>query len=425
MKKAIAFLFLFLFVFPVFSSQKYIYSEEEYTRFVEQIFVNRLKKFNVEKVKVSSKEQKKDFPGYKTTFKYRLSSVMDFKFILSSGRVLLLSMDLLEPPFHLNDDMKAYADSFLSKYHIKTVKTEYLFQMVNYFEKNPTEIEYIWNLTINAEGVYKYRMGNCFAFTNYFVGLARYVGLKAYYYYVPKIQASYLSRDTLITTSHIVCGIDIGRNKIPFVIDFIPDTKINYENFFKTNRIKKITDLQAAGLFYCNLGAKAMLQRQYNNAELFLLLADGLYPHSPIILNNLGVLYKKMGNYSLALEKFKKALKYARHPQKIVANIIKMKEEIGKKMKGNKSKLAENLRKINKTIERMLEENYYWHLKKANDFMKEKRYKEALSEIEKADKLSPHNQEVYIYFMRLASITGDKNLYEKYKNRLKQVREIQ
>ncbi len=424
MNKVIVFLFLFLFIFPVFSFQKYIYSEDEYRQYVEQIFMERLQKFSVEKVKVSSKE-KKDFPGYKTTFKYRLSSVMNFKFILRSGRVLYLSMDLIEPPFHLTNEMMSYADNFLSKHRIKTVKIEYLHQMVNYFEKTPTKIEYIWNLTINAEGVYKFRMGNCFAFTNYFVGFARYVGLKAYYYYVPKIQSSYLSKDTLITTSHIVCGIDVGRNKIPFIVDFIPDTKIHYENFFKTNTIKKITDLQAAGLFYCNLGAKAMLQRQYDNAELFLLLADGLYPHSPLILNNLGVLYKKMGDYNLALEKFREALKYARHPQKIVANIIKMKEEISRKIKEKGSKLSEDFRKINRTIEKMLEENYYWHLKKASNYMKKKRYKEAMKEIEKADKLSPHNQEVYIYFMRLASITGDKNLYEKYKNKLKIIREIQ
>ncbi len=421
MKSAIIFLFLFFLILPVFSAQKYIYSEDEYRQCVEQIFRERLQKFNVEKVKVSSEEKKKDFPGYKTTFKYRLSSVMDFNFILNSGRVLHLSMDLLEPPFKLNDEMKSYADKFLSMYHIKIVKTEQLLQMVNYFEKTPTEIEYIWNLTINAQGVYKYRMGNCFAFTNYFVGLARYVGLKAYYYYVPKIQASYLSKDTLITTSHIVCGVDVGRNKIPFVIDFIPNTKIHYENFFKTNRIKKITDLQAAGLFYCNLGAKAMLQKQYQNAEIFLLLAEGLYPHSPNILNNLGVLYKKIGKYDSALKKFKEALKYTKHPQKIVANVIKMKEEIKKQIKQGNSKFSEKLQTVDETIDNLLEQNYYWHLKKAANYMEKEIYDKALSEVKRADKLSPDNQEVYIYFLRLASKIGDKKLYEKYSKKIKKI----
>ncbi len=419
MKKVIVVLFSFLLILPVFSAQKYIYSEIEYRQYAEQIFNRRLGKFNLQKMNFHRSKNQTEVVGYNIKYQCKLSSVMDFNFILNSGRVLNLSMDLLEPPFQLNDDMKAYADKFLTKYHLKSVKTEQLVQMTDYFKKNPCDIEYIWNLTINAQGVYKYRMGNCFAFTNYFVGLARYVGLNAYYYYIPELQSSYLKEDTLITTSHIVCGVDVGRNKIPFVIDFIPNTKIQYENFFKTNRIKKITDLQAAGLFYSNLGAKAMLQKQYQNAELFLLLGDGLYPHSPNILNNLGVLYKKIGKYDSAIKQFKEALKYTKHPQKIVTNIIKMKEEIKKQIKQGDSKLSGKLQAIDKTIDKLLEQNYYWHLKKAANYMEKEIYDKALSEIKKADNLSPNNQEVYIYFLKFASKTGDEKMGKKYRAKLR------
>ncbi len=409
MKKGIMSLFItiLLFSFPLFASKKYIFNEFEYRRVVLKLLKTKLKRFENRYFVLNQDVDRNIILGEKNL---EFSIFVELGFTVN-GEKNEVKLDLLKPPYSLSKEMKNYAEFFLKKHKIITAKTENLFAMRDYFYNNPEPIKYIWNLTLDAEDVYRYRKGNCFSITNYFVGLTRYIGLKSYYYYFPYTRTSYISGDVLITTTHIVCGIDIGNRDIPFVIDYLPDVNISYKNLFKLNKIKKISDIEAAALFYSNWGVKMMLLKNYGTAEFLLLFAEGLNPQSANIKNNLGVLYKNMGDFEKAADCFLKAISLTSNFQKIIANLIKIEKNLPEKKRV----------KIEKALKKALENNYYWHLNRAKVYMKQKEFKKAYKELKKADKLSPDNQEVYIYFLKFASKTGDKKLYEKYSKKIKKI----
>jgi len=395
MKKIKLFLLLFfLFVIPVFGSKKYIYSQKEYSDYVLNLLKNDFKDFKSIVLVLHEKN--------KNSYLVKLNFSID-------GKNKKLTIDLLKPPYYLTKEMKAYSDFFLSKYNLVTVKTDYLLFMRNYFFNTPKPITYVWYLTLRGEDVFKYRVGNCFAISNYFIGLTRYVGLKSYYYYFPYTKRNYMSKNVLITASHIVCGVDIGMRDLAFVIDYFPDANIPYETLFRLRRIKKISDLEASGLFYSNLGVKSMMLKEYKKAEFLMLFAEKLFPTSANIKNNLAMLYKRIGNYNKSADYLLKALKYSKNKHYVIGNILRIKNHL------SPSKEKEVMQKISND----LYDNYYWHLLKAKDFFKAKNYKMALKEAKKAEKLAPEDKEIIVFFLRLASATNNEKMFEKYLLKLK------
>ncbi len=396
-------IFIIFFSFPVFSAKKYIYSQREYSNYVLKLLKTKLKRFEN---RIYLFENGRNVQFGKKIGDYA-ACYLEINFTVND-KEQNIKLNLLDPPYKIDRDIKKIADDFSNKKENFSTKTYYLIFIKDYFYNNPEPIDYVWNLTLNASDVFKYRMGNCFAITNYFIAITRYLGFKSYYYYFPYTQSSYISNDVLITTSHIVCGVEVGNRDMPFIIDYLPDANISYRKLFKLKKVKKITDLQASGLFYSNLGVKMMLLKNFGTAEFLLSFAENLYPESANIKNNLGVLYKNLKNYKKAIDCFLKAIALTDDFQKIMPNILKIEKYLNEKER----------QIIREKLNDALEKNYFWHLKKADAYMEEKNFKKALKEIKKADRLSPDNQEVYIYFLKLASKTNNEKLYKKYSKKI-------
>ncbi|BBB32292.1 conserved hypothetical protein [Thermotomaculum hydrothermale] len=381
---AVFLLFFLLFFTKTFAQQKYIYSYSEYASIVQNILDGRLKKY--EKI-------------YPTEF--------DVFYDLDE-RTVKMHINLLKPPYMPDEELIQNIEDFENKYgNYVTSRIFYIYLIKENFYYTPDLFKYYGMLTMDTQTTFKERMGNCFSLTNMFITITRELGFNSYYYLVSDINSTYLSESTLIRTVHIVCGIDINYPR-PYIIDFLPQEDIDYKRLFRLNRVKKLTDIQAAGLFYNNIACKYMMERDYGFAKYLLEFADSLYPDSGIIKNNLAVIYKKNGQYADSIKTFLEALKYAPSFQFIIANILKL-----------ESKLPEKDRaEIDNLLENEFVNNYYWHLLKANEYLSQKKFKKALKEIKKADKLSQGNQEVYIFYYRLGVLTRDSKLIEKYSNKI-------
>ncbi len=319
-----------------------------------------------------------------------------------------MKLNLYEPPFVPSKKLISDINSFMNRHKLKSAKLFHIFLLKEYFYYTPLPFKYIGSLTLDTKTAYDNRMGNCFALTNLFVFVCRQTGLNSYYYFVKDITDNFLYDGTLITTTHIICRVDCGF-RFPYIIDFLPDAPENYKDLIRLHRLKRLTDLEAAGLFYNNLGCKFLLEKNYGLSEYMFCFAKELFPDSPRIINNLGVLYRRTRRYEKAVDCFLKALKLSDEPQSIISNIIKTKKYLPD---------SERV-KLEKRISSMLKNNYYWHLMKAEEYIAAKEYKRALKEIRKADKLSPGNQEVISFYLRVAVLTNNKKLYEKYKSKLK------
>jgi len=178
------------------------------------------------------------------------------------------------------------------------------------------------------------------------------------------------------------------------------------------NKLKKLTDLEAAGLFYNNIGCRFLLQKDYGYAEFILCFAEQLYPDSPMIKNNLGVLYLKLGEFDKALNYFLKGINLDSHSNRsLISNVIKLSFYFNDKKRD----------KILKTIEKKLDKNYYWHIMLAKKYMKENDFHSAFKELKKAEKLFPQSQEVVQLFLRYAKLTGNSKLYKTYLKKVKTI----
>ena len=340
-------------------------------------------------------------------YKLRYPQQVDIHFDIGA-KVITMHLDLYAPPFEVTEKLQKDLEKFNEKFRLVTAKFYHIYLLKEYFYYTPVPFIYIGKLTLDAKTTYQERMGNCFALTNMFIGITRKTGLTSNYYYVADINSNYIYEGTLITTYHIVCGIQ-GDTVRPYIIDFLPDPDENYRDLFRFNRIKKLTDLEAAGLFYNNIACKFMLEKDYGYARYLFEFAECLYPNSDMIKNNIAVLYKRTQEYDKALKYFLEALRYSKNPQHIISNIIRTKKYLSKK----------KAEEVTELISEKLEKNYYWHLLKAEDYIEAKDYKNALKEVKKAEKLSPKNQEVISMYLRIAVLTNDKELYEKYSSQIK------
>ncbi len=149
--------------------------------------------------------------------------------------------------------------------------------------------------------------GNCLALTSIFIGLARQLGLSAYYVDASD-RVNDLRRDgTLIVDSgHIAGGVRTERGY----------TLVDYDGHAADYRtFKMIDDITALAHYYNNLGFEMIsdAEREGNEIDWEIIrykfeLATKVRPSFTLAYNNLGVAYTRLGKLNLAEEAYLKVL---------------------------------------------------------------------------------------------------------------------
>jgi Flp pilus assembly protein TadD len=172
--------------------------------------------------------------------------------------------------------------------------------------------------TRTARGTFHNRNGNCLAFTNMFVALARSVGLDARFQEVdiPPLwdrqgDTVILNRHVNVNVQNVVDGGVLGmqtmwgrRNEHGRVIDF---NITDFRTFFRT-RLR--SDERAFAHYYSNLGAEALRDGDSPRALAYLRRALDLEPRFSAAWTNLGVLYSRDGAVEEAALAYRLALHY-------------------------------------------------------------------------------------------------------------------
>ncbi|MCK5879199.1 MAG: hypothetical protein KAH24_05445, partial [Holophagae bacterium] len=136
---------------------------------------------------------------------------------------------------------------------------------------NSKRFKYIADSTLSADGCFQNQQGNCFSMTNLLVGVARFAKLDAYYMLVEDIIGNQAQGNTGIRSNHIITAIQIGPDRR--LVDFIPNSK-------RYHYLTLLSDIEATGLYYNNLGARLLLQKRNGEAEKLFKIAVALYPDS-------------------------------------------------------------------------------------------------------------------------------------------------
>jgi tetratricopeptide (TPR) repeat protein len=233
-------------------------------------------------------------------------------------------------------------------------------------------------ITLPADQAFAQKRGNCLTFSSMFVAMAREAGLNAWFQEV-KIPPIWNSvNDTMLVGKHVNAVVqDKGRS---YTVDISLRTKKAMEE------VKRLSDTEAKGQFFNNLGVDALIANDLPTAYTYFRKSLEVLAGQDYVWSNLGVVFRRNGQTDEALFAYKTALLY--EPQQAVAlnNIYTIYEE-----NGNVEAASEFARKVEKNRQR---NPYYLHYM-AEVANHEARYEDAIPLLERAIRLKSSEYRFY------------------------------
>ena len=218
-------------------------------------------------------------------------------------------VDKIIVPFEIDEEIRQLARSATKDMISNDDKTRALVDAI--ISRTGMSISYDWLSNKTARQVFREGRGNCLAYTNLFIGMAREVGLDAVYVDVTTIERVSKEAEVIVNNGHITAGIPDGPEVT--MIDFTSTPEREYQG------AKILDDFEAIANYYNNQGflygyfaerADAM-EAGVDPLEAELLMYEtalDVVPNFPRARNNLGVALKRRGRVDEAIEQYKLAL---------------------------------------------------------------------------------------------------------------------
>ncbi len=148
--------------------------------------------------------------------------------------------------------------------------------------------------SLTAKQAFRERRGDCMAYTNLFMALARHLGIEAYFVHVSQVKNYYERAGWLFVSSHVAVGV--GKGPGALIVD------LSWEiSDWQLSLYESIDDGQALSLYYNNVAVDHMVGGRYAEAERLFRFWIQREPGLPELPNNLGVLLNRRGRHDEAL----------------------------------------------------------------------------------------------------------------------------
>jgi tetratricopeptide (TPR) repeat protein len=224
------------------------------------------------------------------------------------SRVSAQMRDQIIIPFEIDDDIRQLAHDITENKADDRAKMQALVEAI--IGMDGFSISYDWLSNKTAKDVFRQGRGNCLAYANLFVGMAREVGLEAVYIDVVSIERHTQEAEIIVNNGHVTGGIRQGPNVV--VIDFTRTPEREYLGF------KVIDDLEAIANYYNNqgflygyftetAGNDLGFDPQEKEMEMYRLALE-VMPSFGRARNNMGVALRRRGKVEEAIEQYKKAI---------------------------------------------------------------------------------------------------------------------
>jgi Flp pilus assembly protein TadD len=232
--------------------------------------------------------------------------------------------------------------------------------------------------TRTATATFHERQGNCLSFTMLFVGLARAAGLPAAYQTV-EVRPTWSNDGQVVIANHVNAAVRTSQRD-ETIVDF------NIRALQGEQHSRRVSDQYALGLFFTNLGAEALMRREYEASLSYLREAARVQPEIAGVWVNLGVLYARHGQYEHAEASYLRALELDESEQSALANLVLVYEAL------EESELANEYRR---RVQSYRERNPYYHYSVATRAYEREEFADALTAVRKALRLKPDEHEFY------------------------------
>jgi tetratricopeptide (TPR) repeat protein len=223
------------------------------------------------------------------------------------SRVSTQMRDEIVIPFEIDDEIRQLARDVTKDATTDRQKVRSIVHAI--IDLTGFSISYDWLSNKTAKEVFRQGKGNCLAYSNLFVGMARSVGLNATYADVAFTENVRREAEVVVSSKHVTAAVKEGPEIV--LIDFTRTPERKYIAF------RVIDDLEAIANFYNNQGflygyftetEDVDFDPQEKELEMYHLALEVL-PSFIRARNNLGVALRRRGRVDEAIEQYKMVLK--------------------------------------------------------------------------------------------------------------------
>lgn len=288
----------------------------------------------------------------------------------------------------LSDEMKAFVDGTLAAQATDDDRAWALAWSM--LDPNILDFEYTPRDTLTASEAFRLRRGNCLAFSNMFVAMARYAGIDTWYREVQADPEWTSIDETLLVSRHVNAAAVFRGNE--YVID------VSGRPVRPKERHRVLSDREAEAQFYNNLGADALVVNDLPLAHAWFRKAIETRRGQGYAWSNLGVVLKRNGQVEDAIAAYRTALALDSRNSVAMNNLFALYEELG-----DMEKAAE----MQERVERNRRRNPFYLHHLAEVAFAEGDYEEAMRQARRAIRLQKQEYRFHYTLAQLRYRTGD------------------
>jgi Flp pilus assembly protein TadD len=307
-------------------------------------------------------------------------------------------------PFHITEEMAAWADEKVSGHWANSPEIKLEVLQRSFFDAGEFEFEYDVVRTLTAEEAFAVRRGNCMSFTSLFIALSRSLDMRTFLLAVRRQPEVIKDGGLVVVNRHVVAG-------------YRTPAKVHLFDFYVTDSQPHITqrvldDLEASAIYHTNIGGAAIRSGDLEEATRNLEIAVILAPRWAPAWVNLGVARTRLDDLEGALTALHRALEAEPGNSSALVNLAKIYREQGRGEEADTAlkAAAESTR------------NPFTLIAMADIEMVRGEFEEARQYLKRARWWYGKEPEVYDALARLARLEGDDEKAAKHKQRARDLR---
>jgi len=244
--------------------------------------------------------------------------------------------------------------------------------------------------TLTAQEAFEQRTGNCLAYSNLVVALAREAGLNARYQEVMVAPEWQAREDTVVVSRHVNVLIRSGDRE--WMMD--PTGLVLRPG----DRRRTLSDAEAQAMYYNNLAVDAMVGGDHQLAHARLAQSVAVAPELSDTWVNLGVLYGRNGQLDEAAMIYRNTLAHDPDQYSALVNLLALYEAVED---------VEAAMGIAPRVERYRQRNPYYLMFRAEEAMELGDYDRSRDLLQRAIELRPEEHRFHFALARTEYLAGD------------------